>query len=107
MIEQNTVGLKDAYVIKVNSDIIGYIGQLSSKFNNLLNLDIGKTYGFQFDLNHLMKLADVESKYKPVIVYPSMTRDLNFLLNESVLVGDLIRTINKKWQRYSYEIRAS
>ena len=95
LIEQNTVGLKDAHVIKVNSDIIGYMGQLSSKFNNLLNLDIGKTYGFQFDLNQLMKLADLESKYKPVIVYPSMTRDLNFLLNESVRVGDLIMTINK------------
>jgi phenylalanyl-tRNA synthetase beta chain len=42
-----------------------------------------------------MKLADTKSKYKSVVVYPSMIRDLNFVLDESVAVGRIIETINK------------
>ena len=94
-IDENTIGLDEAQTIQVNSNIIGYMGKISSKFKNLLNLDIGESYGFQFDLIHLMELADVKSKYKTVIVYPSMIRDLNFVLDESVPVGDIIKTINK------------
>ena len=60
-----------------------------------LSLDIGESYGFQFDLIQLMKLADIQNKYKPVVVYPSMIRDLNFVLAESIQVGEIIHTINK------------
>ena len=94
-IENNNIGLDYAHTICVDTNIIGYIGALSSKFNNILNLDIGKSYGFQFDLLQLMKLADTKSEYKSVVVYPSMIRDLNFVLDESVAVGRIIETINK------------
>ena len=94
-IENNNIGLDYAHTICIDTNIIGYIGALSSKFNNILNLDIGKSYGFQFDLLQLMKLADTKSKYKSVVVYPSMIRDLNFVLDESVAVGRIIETINK------------
>ena len=94
-IVNNNIGLDYAHTICVDTNIIGYIGELSSKFNNILNLDIGKSYGFQFDLLQLMKLADTKSKYKSVVVYPSMIRDLNFVLDESVAVGRIIETINK------------
>jgi phenylalanyl-tRNA synthetase beta chain len=94
-IEDSSIGLENTHTIKINSEIIGYIGKLSSKFDNLLSLDIGKSYGFQFDLIQLMKLADIQNKYKPVVVYPSMIRDLNFVLAESIQVGEIIHTINK------------
>ncbi|MBT7524408.1 MAG: phenylalanine--tRNA ligase subunit beta, partial [Candidatus Marinimicrobia bacterium] len=94
-IVNNNIGLDYAHTICVDTNIIGYIGALSSKFNNILNLDIGKSYGFQFDLLQLMKLADTKSKYKSVVVYPSIIRDLNFVLDESVAVGRIIETINK------------
>ena len=94
-IEDSSTGLEETHTVKVDSEIIGYIGKLSSKFDNLLSLDIGKSYGFQFDLIQLMKLADIKSKYKPVVVYPSMIRDLNFVLDETVPVGDIIYAINK------------
>ena len=42
-----------------------------------------------------MKLADIETRYKPVVVYPSMIRDLNFVLDEGIPVGEVIHTINK------------
>ena len=60
-----------------------------------MSLDIGKSYGFQLDLIQLMKLADIETRYKPVVVYPSMIRDLNFVLDEGIPVGEVIHTINK------------
>ena len=60
-----------------------------------MSLDIGKSYGFQLDLIKLMKLADIETRFKPVVVYPSMIRDLNFVLDEGIPVGDVIHTINK------------
>ena len=60
-----------------------------------MSLDIGKSYGFQLDLIQLMKLADIETRFKPVVVYPSMIRDLNFVLDEGIPVGEVIHTINK------------
>ena len=93
--EDISIGLEDTHTVKVDSEIIGYIGKLSSNFDNLLNLAIGESYGFQFDLIQLMKLADIKNEYKPVVVYPSMIRDLNFVLDETVPVGDIIYAINK------------
>jgi phenylalanyl-tRNA synthetase beta chain len=93
--EDISIGLEDTHTVKVDSEIIGYIGKLSSKFDNLLNLAIGESYGFQFDLIQLMKLADIKNEYKPVVVYPSMIRDLNFVLDETIPVGEIIHVINK------------
>ena len=93
--EDISIGLEDTHTVKVDSKIIGYIGKLSSKFDNLLNLAIGESYGFQFDLIQLMKLADIKNEYKPVVVYPSMIRDLNFVLDETIPVGEIIHVINK------------
>ena len=93
--EDISIGLEDTHTVKVDSEIIGYIGKLSSNFDNLLNLAIGESYGFQFDLIQLMKLADIKNEYKPVVVYPSMIRDLNFVLDETIPVGEIIHVINK------------
>ena len=93
--EDISIGLEDTHTVKVDSKIIGYIGKLSSNFDNLLNLAIGESYGFQFDLIQLMKLADIKNEYKPVVVYPSMIRDLNFVLDETIPVGEIIHVINK------------
>ena len=93
--EDISIGFEDTHTVKVDSEIIGYIGKLSSNFDNLLNLAIGESYGFQFDLIQLMKLADIKNEYKPVVVYPSMIRDLNFVLDETIPVGEIIHVINK------------
>ena len=97
-IESNLVGLDHAHAINVNDNDIGYIGELSPKFSQMMNLDINSAFGFQFDLNALIILANQQVKYHPIVSYPVVVRDLNFVIDESLIVGDLISTINKNGQ---------
>ena len=92
------VGLDHAHAINVNDNDIGYIGELSPKFSQMMNLDINSAFGFQFDLNALIILANQQVKYHPIVSYPVVIRDLNFVIDESLIVGDLISTINKNGQ---------
>jgi phenylalanyl-tRNA synthetase beta chain len=58
-----------------------------------MNLDLGSTFGFQFDLNKVMALANEKVTYQSIATYPMVERDLNFVVNEEMLVGEINRTI--------------
>jgi phenylalanyl-tRNA synthetase beta chain len=60
-----------------------------------MNLDINQSFGFQFDLNTLLVLTNKTVKYTPIINYPVVERDLNFVVKENTLVGDIVSTIHK------------
>lgn len=56
-------------------------------------LDLKQSFGFQFDLNQLLKLLETTSRYKPVINFPLIQRDLNFVMDEKIQVGNVNSTI--------------
>ena len=88
-----TLGFTNAFSIKHNGETIGIIGDISSKFGSTMNLDLGSTFGFQFDLNKVMALANEKVTYQSIATYPMVERDLNFVVNEEMLVGEINRTI--------------
>ncbi|MBC8346741.1 MAG: phenylalanine--tRNA ligase subunit beta [Candidatus Marinimicrobia bacterium] len=92
---ENDYGFQNAYTVEARGDIIGYFGDISHKFVTGMNLDLGQSFGFQFDLNKLLPLSDNKVKYQSIINFPIMERDLNFVINENTEVGDVVSIIQK------------
>ena len=87
------LGLINAYSIKSDKSIIGYIGKINPMFINKMHLDINDTFGFQFDLDILSNFTEITPSFSHIVSYPVVERDLNFVLDENILIGDLISTI--------------
>ena len=59
-----------------------------------LNLDISHIYGFELNLKDLIKIHSSASKrFKTINYFPKIERDLNFVVDEGIKVGDIIKKI--------------
>ena len=92
---ESKLGFDNAFSISSNGNKIGIIGNISPRFSSSMKLDLGPTFGFQFNLTKLMVLSEEKTKYQATVNYPLVERDLNFVVKEDVLVGDLNSTIIK------------
>ena len=54
-----------------------------------------RAYVAQIDFHELVKLANLERKYKPLPKYPAVLRDLALVVKEDILVGDIEKIISK------------
>lgn len=52
-----------------------------------------RIYLATIDFDVIVKLADMERKYKPLPKYPAMTRDIAVVVDEAVMVGELEKVI--------------
>ena len=94
-VDDNPYGLSNASEILIGNDNIGYMGRVSPQFAKTIQSDVGPCYGFQFDLNALIEIAHEEPKYRSIVNYPVVERDLNFVMDESTPLGDVMDTIQK------------
>ena len=70
---------------------LGIIGQLHPKLCQELGLSVGP-YIFELDLNRITKLA-TNFELRDINKFPRVERDLAFIMNYNVNVGDIISTI--------------
>ena len=94
-VDTNEIGLLDSFEILTNDKLIGHLGTVSQIFTQKMKLDVKQCFGFQFDLNFLLKLADRQPDYKSTVNFPIVQRDINFVLDDSIRVGHVIDSINK------------
>lgn len=76
--------------ILVDNNIVGYIGK---PHPNVSKKDI---YVCELNLDKLFEIQIKSIKYKEVPKYPSIIKDMAFVLDNSISVGDVIATIYKK-----------
>ena len=94
-IDDNSLGLINTFEIKSDKNTLGVIGKINPIFNNKMDLDIEDTYGFQIDLDMLNQFATATPSFDHIVSYPIVERDLNFVLEEKILIGDLVSTIKE------------
>ena len=81
-----------SYILKLNSQIIGYMGKLSYKTQSLLNLD-SSLYIMQVNTENF-NMNDIEdSYYQPLSTYPFIKFDLSFTVNFDFVASDLVEYI--------------
>ena len=84
----------NSYLIEINKNNIGCYGKLSDLMLKKLNLDISHIYGFELNLKDLIKIHSSASKrFKTINYFPKIERDLNFVVDEGIKVGDIIKKI--------------
>ena len=72
---------------------IGFLGQIHP--NLAKEKDLKETYVFDIDLEYLLQLERPELIYEVIPKYPSIMRDVAFVVNKDVLAGDIREVIEQ------------
>ena len=81
------------FEIGVADQILGYMGQVRTAFVESLGLETGTVFAFELDVRALRQYQDRDRRYHPVIPFPAVQRDINFVMDQSVPAERITQTI--------------
>lgn len=84
-------------IIKDRTGQVGFIGKLHPEYAK--NHDLKDVYVFELEVEKLEQVRRVLKKVKEINKFPEMTRDIAVVVDNSVLVSELLETINKAGKR--------
>ena len=79
--------------IKINSEKIGFLGEVSPRLLNNFNIKSKVVY-FDIPFEKLAEFVSEEHQYRPISKYPAAVRDLAILVPRKTKVVDLLNKIN-------------
>ncbi len=85
--------------INLNGKNVGIFGEVHP------NICKDRVYVFEIDLSKLLEFKTGKLKYKEFTKYPSVIKDLAFILDKDVLCGDVINTIKKTGVRFLSDVK--
>ena len=79
----------------VGRELIGSFGEIHPDV--LENFDLGKTSVLvgEFKIDLIQNYIGKKIKYQGIVKYPAVPRDFAFVMREDILVGDVLKTIQK------------
>ena len=79
----------------VGRELIGSFGEIHPDV--LEKFDLGKTSVLvgEFNIDLIQKYIGKKIKYQGIVKYPAVPRDFAFVMREDILVGDVLKTIQK------------
>ncbi|WP_156291407.1 phenylalanine--tRNA ligase subunit beta [Oceanobacillus salinisoli] len=80
-------------VIQINHQTAGFIGQLHPGLQK--KLDLKDTYVFDLNLEKIYEVFENDPSYQEIPKYPSVARDIAFILDKDVLAGDVKQLIEE------------
>ncbi len=94
--ETNQNEYEKCFTINVKSKNIGLAGTVNKELVKSLKLDIEyDVFGFQIYVDSLLELLDEPVLYKHISKYPTVERDLNFVIDESIKIGEIVDKIRR------------
>ncbi|MGA9288293.1 MAG: phenylalanine--tRNA ligase subunit beta [Anaerobacillus sp.] len=88
--------------VYLDEELIGYIGQLHPEVEKAL--DLNETYVFEINLEKLITANVQHLQYKKLPRFPSVTRDVALVVNESLEAGEVKRVIKEAGGKKLVEI---
>ncbi len=79
--------------IKVNNHVVGFIGQVHPKLEKAM--DIKETYVFDVDMETVLAVYNNTPGYSQIPKYPSVSRDIAFIVDVDTQAGDIRQTIEE------------
>jgi phenylalanyl-tRNA synthetase beta chain len=79
--------------LAINNQTIGFIGQLHPLLQK--KMDLKATYLFDVNFEEVLNAFDPVPGYTQIPKYPSIARDVAFILDQEVLAGDVKATIEE------------
>ncbi|NWK84519.1 phenylalanine--tRNA ligase subunit beta [Staphylococcus sp. GSSP0090] len=83
---------RTAYV-KLNGDIVGFVGELHPKIEK--DNDLKRTYVFELNYDKLMSLSVGYINYQPIPRFPGVSRDIALVVNRATPSAKLVDVIHE------------
>jgi phenylalanyl-tRNA synthetase beta chain len=80
-------------IVKIQDKTIGFVGQLHPGLQK--ELDLKDTYVFDLNLEGILEAYDSEPSFEEISKYPSVARDVAFILDNEILAGDVKNVIEE------------
>ncbi|MBT7823041.1 MAG: phenylalanine--tRNA ligase subunit beta [Candidatus Marinimicrobia bacterium] len=93
---ENVFGFDYAQSILINRQKVGVMGRLSTEWIDKMNLDLDMIFGFEINLEPLLKMLGRNKQFKAISSFPKITRDVNLVMPESQPVGPIVDAMIKK-----------
>src|SRR5699024_8420634 len=77
--------------ILINHRVVGFLGQVHPTFEK--SMDLKETYVFDIDMEAVLTDYTNAPGYRPIPRYPSVARDIAFIVDEDIQAGDIEETI--------------
>ena len=88
--------MDQAQTIFVNNQDIGQYGKFSELFLRDFGYEFPQSiYGFEINFNLIKKMMGKNKIFKKINLYPTIDRDLNFVLKQDQPVGEVLDTIRR------------
>lgn len=82
------------HIIKDNI-ILGSMGEIDKLYIKNLKLYCGPVFAFELFADPILSEMNRLIRYAPIIIYPKIERDLNFVVDDSIEVRDIVSKIRK------------
>ena len=90
------LGFDYSQTILINRQNVGVMGKLSSHWIQQLDFDLENIFGFEINLEPIMKMMKSKKQFKSIATFPKIQRDLNLVMNANQIVGPISDMILKK-----------
>ncbi|HOX54706.1 MAG TPA: phenylalanine--tRNA ligase subunit beta [Candidatus Omnitrophota bacterium] len=99
--------LKDAgsSVLTIRGKEIGFLGEAQKEALERWDIKKDKIFIAQFNLEALVDFMGQEIKYKPLALYPSIKRDISFLIKQDTSCNDILQIMTKEAGTYLKDIK--
>ncbi|MFQ6612892.1 MAG: phenylalanine--tRNA ligase subunit beta [Fidelibacterota bacterium] len=81
--------------LSANGETIGWLGILKAEYITSLKLKCGTIFAFELLVDTILAQMNKPVRYRPIIPYPVIERDLNFVLEEKIPAGEVVEKIVK------------
>jgi len=89
--------------VKLDGKCVGYLGQIDKKI--LKKWDISQTvWGFEIHVLPMEQASRKRVAFQPIAKYPTVKRDLAFVVDEPVIIGEIIKVIKKAGGNYCQDV---
>lgn len=88
--------------ISIHGHYVGFIGQVHPKVAK--QFKIKETYAFELNLQTLIELPKSDDQYHPISKYPSVERDISFLVDHEVTNEQVVDLMKKRGGAYLHDI---
>ncbi|WP_368652277.1 phenylalanine--tRNA ligase subunit beta [Ornithinibacillus sp. 4-3] len=79
--------------LHIGEEVVGFVGQVHPQLAK--NLDLKDTYVFDINLESILEKVEIEPSYDAIPRYPSVTRDIAFVMDQDVEAGAIKAVIEE------------
>lgn len=91
--DSNTIGFSpNTLQISYKNEHLGFVGEVDEKLLKYYDLS-SNVYAMILNMTKLYHIKQNDNKYSPVSPYPSVYRDLAFIVDDKVAAGDIMNAI--------------